>query len=156
MSQNGVNILKRSIKHALKIVRKSFQNRAENDPRSMRMRPWSVFGAKLRPGWLLQRRKTKFSANLVRFSTENCAPRVVFGTVGKSKIVQKSYLSCLRQYSRSGPWKASLHARALSITTDWSTSNIFSAAKPRSRHRAYIMRVWCCAGERDLKPSADP
>ena len=30
-------------------------------------------------------------------------------------------LSCLRQYSRSGPWKASLHARALSITTDWCT-----------------------------------
>ena len=65
--QNGGQILQKSIKILLKSNK--------NDPRSMKMRPWSVFGAKSRRGQLQALFRTKAGNQKVDFWTEYCVQR---------------------------------------------------------------------------------
>ena len=76
----------------IEIYQTSFQNRPKYDPRSKEMRPWSVFGAKLRPGRLKEGSPGSPSKSLSALLAENVAPRIGFGTVGESKIGKKFYL----------------------------------------------------------------
>ena len=47
----------------------------KNDPRSMKMRPWNVFGAKLRPGRLQDAKGSSLQSTLGAFLIENGVPR---------------------------------------------------------------------------------
>ena len=78
---NGVELLKSSIINAPKIVQKFFPNRAENDPRSMKVGPWSVFGAKSRPGRLQDAPAGKPYPPKVDPLAEKVAPGIDFGGV---------------------------------------------------------------------------
>ena len=72
---------------------KSFQNRPKAAPKAMKMVPWTVFGAKSRPGRLPDVPGQPPYSFFFAFFAENDAPRVD--------------LSCLRQIPAPGPRKVS-------------------------------------------------
>ena len=74
-----------------KSVPTSFQNQPKAVPKSMKMIPWTVLGAKSRPGRLKVARCNSGSRVFGEFSVENGAPRVDFGTPGKPKIGPKPH-----------------------------------------------------------------
>ena len=71
------------------ICRKSVQNPSKNNPKSMKLRPWSVFGAKSRPGRLQDApRRTEYST-FGAFLVENGAPSDNFGAQQDPNIHHK-------------------------------------------------------------------
>ena len=79
------------VEHPSKSYAKSLQNQPKINPKSIKIRPWSVFGAKSRPG-----RQQDAQGSLVQsppgaFLAENVAPRLDFWTPEKSKIAPKTH-----------------------------------------------------------------
>ena len=73
------------------IGRTSIQNPPNNDPKSMKLLPWNVFGAKSRPGRLQDGSRTTAVRPKINFLVENGAPRGHFGSQRVSKIHEKSH-----------------------------------------------------------------
>ena len=69
----------------------SFQNQPKTIAKSIKIRPWTVFGAKSRPGWLLGGPGRTGYSTFGAFLAESDAPRLDFRTPGKSKIAQKTH-----------------------------------------------------------------
>ena len=69
----------------------------------MKMRPWRAFGTKSSPGRLQGAQPISPYCTFSDFLKYYLGLWDHFQRPGKSRIAPKSYLSCLRQYTRSGP-----------------------------------------------------
>ena len=77
-------------KKSLEICPKSFQHRPKNDPRSIKIRPWSVSGAKLRPGRLQDAQGQLYYWTFWAFGGWNCIPKDVFWNSVGSRMDPKT------------------------------------------------------------------
>ena len=79
------------IDKSCQIGRKSIKNPSKNDPKSMKLLPWNVFGAKSRPGRLCDAPGHLEELTLERFLAENGIPRGHFGAQRGSQIHEKPH-----------------------------------------------------------------